>query len=166
MIRINLLPEEERGKRVGKGLPGLKMPSLKIPMVPQTIWIVSIIGVLLIIFLGIYVSRRIAIGRLDRDITRMETRLAKLKREAETSAAIAAMSDAKSFLTGKLSPAQADRIGAALAESMLDRSRRKAFDSCLRLLADGKSFDAAFSQAFRYPLTTYVENWLKWTRGG
>ena len=65
-------------------------------------------------------------GDRDRD--------AKLKCEAETSEAIAVMTDAKSFLTGKLSPLQSDRIGAALAESMLDRSRRKSFDACLRLL--------------------------------
>lgn len=83
MIRINLLPEEERGKRVRRGAPRLRMPSLKIPMVPQTIWIVSVIGVLVVIFLGIYVSRRVAIGRLNRDITRMEKRLTKLRREAE-----------------------------------------------------------------------------------
>ncbi len=97
-------------------------------------------------------------GDRDRD--------AKLKREAETSEAIAAMTDAKSFLTGKLSPSQSDRIGAALAESMLDRGRRKSLDACLRLLAEGQGFDAAFSQAFRYPVATYIENWLKWARGG
>ncbi len=96
-------------------------------------------------------------GERDRD--------AKMKYEAETSEAIAAMSDAKSFLTGKLSPVQSDRIGAALAESMLDRSRRKSFDTCLRLLAEGQAFDAAFAQAFRYPVDVYVDNWLKWARG-
>ncbi len=67
------------------------------------------------------------------------------------------MSDAKSFLGGKLSPVQTDRIGAALAASMLDRSRRKSFDACLRLLAEGQAFEAAFAQAFRYPADVYVQ---------
>ncbi len=83
MIRINLLPEEERGKKVRRGPPGLKIPSLKIPMVSQTIWIASVIGVLVVVFLSIYVSRRVSIGKLNNEITRMENRLAKLRKEAD-----------------------------------------------------------------------------------
>jgi len=83
MIRINLLPEEERGKKARKRPSGLRIPSLKIPMVPQTIWILAIVGILAVVFLSLYLSRIVAIGRMNREIVRMENRLAKLQKEAD-----------------------------------------------------------------------------------
>ncbi len=83
MMRINLLPEEERGRRIRKGPPGLKLPSLKIPIVPQMIWMVVVVGAVVIVFLGFYISRRMAIGNFNKETTRMENKLAKLKREAD-----------------------------------------------------------------------------------
>lgn len=83
MIRINLLPEEEKRRKIKRGPPGLKIPSLKIPIVPQTIWMLVTIGVIIVILFGIYLSRRLEIRRLDREITRMENRLTKLRREAD-----------------------------------------------------------------------------------
>lgn len=97
-------------------------------------------------------------GSNDRD--------AKLRRETETGEALAAMKNAKTFLEGKLSPVQSDRIGAAIAATMLDRTYRKSFDLCLRELAAGKPFAVAFATGFRYPVEAYVENWTKWARGG
>ena len=83
MIRINLLPEEERGKKARKRPSGLRIPSLKIPMVPQTIWVLSIVGILAVVFLSLYLSRIVAIGRMNKEIVRMENRLAKLQKEAD-----------------------------------------------------------------------------------
>jgi len=83
MIRINLLPEEERKKRIRKGPPTLKIPSLKIPMVPQTIWMVATIGAIVVILLGVYIGRRLEQRRLTREIGRMQQRLTQLKREAD-----------------------------------------------------------------------------------
>jgi mono/diheme cytochrome c family protein len=91
---------------------------------------------------------------------------ARQKMEAETSEAVTAMKDAKQFLEQKLTPVQTDRIGAAIATTMLDRTYRRNFDSLLRHLRDGKPFDRAFVEAFGVPPAAFVETWLKWARGG
>jgi hypothetical protein len=83
---------------------------------------------------------------------------------AETYQAVAAMRDAKSFLDQKLTPAQTDRIAAALVASMMDRKRRKAFDQVLQSLGEGKAFDEAFVQAFGITVPAYIEGWLEYVR--
>lgn len=83
MIRINLLSEEERGKKIRRARPGLKIPSLKFPMVSQAIWMVGVIIALVAIFLIGYAVPRVEIGNLSEEITRMENRLAKLRKEAQ-----------------------------------------------------------------------------------
>lgn len=96
-------------------------------------------------------------GRRDRGTVR--------QREAETAEAIAATADAQAFLSGKLTPRQTDRIGAAVAVSLLDRTRRRSFDLLLRQLAQGASFDQAFAQAFQVTPAQYLDTWLGWVRG-
>jgi hypothetical protein len=91
---------------------------------------------------------------------------AKMRLEAELSAAFAAMENAKQFLDGKLTAEQSDRIGAAIATTLLDRNFRRGFDSLMRNLEVGTPFDQAFTQSFSMPLETFVSNWLKYVRGG
>ena len=93
-------------------------------------------------------------------------RQAKLKREAELSEALAACKDAKTFLGNKLTPEQTDLVSAAIATTMMDRKNRKSFDACMRALDGGTPFESAFANAFRAPVNTWVNNWLKWARGG
>ncbi|TWU54516.1 Planctomycete cytochrome C [Rubripirellula tenax] len=89
----------------------------------------------------------------------------RMKMDAEISQAIAAMGNAKKFLDGKMTPEQSDRVGAAIASSLLDRTHRRNFDRCMRLLDEGKSFDQAFQQSFGVTTTAFVEAWIKWVRG-
>ncbi|MGB7328918.1 MAG: c-type cytochrome domain-containing protein, partial [Rubripirellula sp.] len=87
------------------------------------------------------------------------------KIESEISQAISAMGDAKKFLTGKLTPEQSDRIGAAIATSLLDRTHRRNFDRCMKFLSEGASFNQAFQQSFGATPTAFVDAWMKWVRG-
>jgi mono/diheme cytochrome c family protein len=91
---------------------------------------------------------------------------AKMRLEAELSAAFAAMDNAKKFLDGKMTAEQSDRIGAAIATTMLDRSYRRGFDALVRHLEAGAPFDQSFQQSFGIPLEAFVSNWLKFVRGG
>jgi hypothetical protein len=93
-------------------------------------------------------------------------REARRKAETESSEALAAMAGAKQFLDGELSPQQTDRIGAAIAASLLDRTHRRNLDALLRNLAGGKPFERAFSEAFRAAPAEFVESWMRWARGG
>ncbi|WP_442507497.1 c-type cytochrome domain-containing protein [Novipirellula sp. SH528] len=95
--------------------------------------------------------------KVDRDAKRRE--------DAEISAAVVAMKDAKQFLDEKLKPEQTDRISMAIAASMMDRGRRKSFDALMRNLSDGLPFDQAFQTAFRATPAAYITQWLKWVKG-
>ncbi|KAA5544616.1 hypothetical protein FYK55_09905 [Roseiconus nitratireducens] len=78
--------------------------------------------------------------------------------------AASTVKDAKAFLDNRLTPAQADSFGAGVAMSMLSRNRRKALESCLRALADGKPFEAAFAEGFGMPPEAYINQFLQYTR--
>lgn len=91
---------------------------------------------------------------------------ARMRLETELSAAFAAMDNAKKFLDGKMTAEQSDRIGAAIATTMLDRNYRRGFDALVRHLEAGESFDRSFQQSFGVPLEAFVSNWLKFVRGG
>jgi mono/diheme cytochrome c family protein len=93
-------------------------------------------------------------------------REARRQQEAAISAALASMENAKQFLEGKLPPEQTDRIGAAIAATMLERTQRRNFDALLRSLDEGKSFDQAFLEAFRATPEAFVGAWMRWVRGG
>lgn len=93
-------------------------------------------------------------------------REARQKADSEVSAALAAMKNAKHFLDGKLTPEQTDRIGTAIATSILDRTHRRSFDNLLRQLQGGKPFKQAFFGAFRATEQEFVEAWTRWARGG
>ncbi len=101
---------------------------------------------------GVATAHRLA-GSRDRDARR--------KQGAEIAAAIASLENAKQFLEEKLSPEQTDRIGAALAATLLDRPLRRGFDSMVRLLDEGQSFERAFQQAYRATPQQFVEAWIK-----
>jgi hypothetical protein len=90
---------------------------------------------------------------LDRDARR--------QLDAEISAAVTAMGDAKQFLEGKLTAEQSDRIGAAVAATMIDRNQRRQFDLLLRSLDEGVAFQQAFQQAFRMSPTDYIDRWIR-----
>jgi hypothetical protein len=94
-----------------------------------------------------------------------QDRESKSQREAETREAVAACKDAKAFLSGKLNPVHTDRIGAAMAATMMDRKLRKNFDACLRAVDEGKPFDSAFANAFAAPVNSWVNTWLTWAKG-
>ena len=91
---------------------------------------------------------------------------AKLKQQAQLSEALAACKDAKTFLGRKLTPEQTDLVSAAMGATMMDRKNRKSFNACMRSLAEGTPFESAFANAFRAPVNTWINNWLKWARGG
>lgn len=88
----------------------------------------------------------------------------RLKLEQETARALTAMKNAKEFLGGKMSPEQTDRIGAAIANTMLDRSQRRSYDGLVRSLGQGMPFEKAFMAAFRGTPEAYINNWLKYVR--
>ena len=87
-----------------------------------------------------------------------------MRRGSETAVAISVMKDANSFLGGKMSPEQADRIGAAIANTMLSRNQRRNYDQLLRELKKGTAFDAAFTTVFRMNPKAYIDAWLKYVR--
>ncbi|TWU26732.1 Planctomycete cytochrome C [Novipirellula galeiformis] len=95
--------------------------------------------------------------KIDRDAKRRE--------DAEIFAAVVAVKDAKQFLDEKLKPEQTDRIGMAIATSMMDRTRRKSFDALIRNLNEGQPFEQAFQTAFRAVPAAYITQWLNWTKG-
>ncbi len=106
--------------------------------------------------LGVAMSAR---GRtLDREARR--------ELEAQIYESTAAMKEAKQFLEGKLTPEQADRIGAALATTMIDRTRRRQFDGLLRELDSGTPFATAFTKSFGVNESDYINAWLRMVRGG
>jgi hypothetical protein len=105
---------------------------------------------------GVGVVTAMRKSKLDRDD--------RMRMESETAASISAMKDAKSFLGGKMSPKQADRIGAAIATTMLSRNQRRNYDSLLRALEKGDSFDQAFTSVFRANPESFIDAWLRYVR--
>jgi hypothetical protein len=93
-----------------------------------------------------------------------KSRVEKEKLRALAVEAASSVKNAKAFLEHKLTPEQADSFGAALATSMLDRSRRKFLDKSLRLLAAGKSFDEAFQGGFGVTPGVYIDQMLQYAR--
>lgn len=79
--------------------------------------------------------------------------------QSELAAAVAALKNSKQFLDGKLSPRQTERIGAAIAASMLVGKRRRGFDRTIQQLADGKPFAEAFAAAYGMTLANYIDAW-------
>lgn len=96
-------------------------------------------------------------GSRDRDQRRQA--------EQEMREALSVAANAKEFLGGKLSPEQTDRVGAAIASSMLDRSQRRNFDLLLRNLDAGQPFEQAFMASFRMKPEAFVQSWFRWLRG-
>jgi len=96
--------------------------------------------------------------RVDRDTLRRE--------QAELRLAVAAMKDAKQFLDEKLKPEQTDQISAAVVSSMMERPRRRNFDSLLRNLGKKESFEQAFQTAFGVSVEVYLTAWLRSNGGG
>lgn len=79
--------------------------------------------------------------------------------------ALSVVANPKEFLDGKLTPEQTDRIAAAIATSMLERSQRRNFDNLLRNLDSGKPFPQAFLEAFHATPEAFVQTWFRWVRG-
>ncbi|KAA1259877.1 Planctomycete cytochrome C [Rubripirellula obstinata] len=103
---------------------------------------------------GVVTSMRKA--KLDRE--------ERMRIESETATAVSAMKDAKSFLDGKMSPEQADRIGAAIATTLLSRNQRRNYDQLLQELEKGGSFETAFAKVFRATPKEFIDTWLKYVR--
>lgn len=89
----------------------------------------------------------------------------KKQRDAEIYTAVAAMTDAKQFLDQKLKPEYADRISAAIVDSMMDGSRRSNFNALIRNISDGLAFEPAFQTAFKTTPMAYITTWKKWATG-
>ena len=81
------------------------------------------------------------------------------KAEAELLEAVSALQSAEQFLGGNLTPEQIDRTAEALVGSMMEGKRRREFDGLIRQLQEGKSFNDAFSAAYRMPIEQYVGAW-------
>lgn len=86
MIRINLLPEEERKKKkAAKKLPKVKIPipsfRIRIPLKPSTFLIGFIVIVILIAFVVIWVRQIGETRKLTKEIDQMNTRLRSLQKE-------------------------------------------------------------------------------------
>jgi len=81
------------------------------------------------------------------------------KAELELSTALSAMKNAKQFLDGKLTPRQTDKIGEAIATSMLEGNGRRNFDQMMRQLTDGKPFEQAIVSAYRMTTEQLIEAW-------
>ncbi len=80
--------------------------------------------------------------------------------EEETAEAISVMGSGKRFLDGKLPPNQTDRIGAAVASSLLDRPLRRTFEQLLGNLDSETKFEDAFVQAFGLEPVDFLDRWL------
>jgi hypothetical protein len=106
---------------------------------------------------GAATAYRLASSR-DRDARRQQ--------DAAILSAVSSVENGKQFLEGKLPPGQTDRVGAALAGAMLDRSLRRGFDMLIRSVEEGKPFDEAFQQSFRATPTQFVDAWLSRVRSG
>ncbi len=87
-------------------------------------------------------------------------RSARREWEAETVEAIKATKTGARFLEGKVTPEQADRVGAAVAGSLLDRPFRRGFDQLLRHLDSGAPFDEAFVASFGGMPVDFLDRWL------
>lgn len=92
-------------------------------------------------------------------------REARRKQDEAVYAALASMENGKQFLEGKLSPAHSDRIGSAIAATILDRTFRRGFDLLIKNLEDGKAFDQAFEASFRATPAAFVDAWIRRVRG-
>jgi hypothetical protein len=91
---------------------------------------------------------------------------ARRQQDMEIISAVASVKDGKQFLEGKLPPEQTDRVGAALASAMMDRTLRRNFDMLIRSVEEGMPFEEAFQQSFRATPTEFVEAWLSRVRSG
>jgi len=84
MIRINLLPEEEK-KKVAKKLPKVKVPipsfRIRIPFRPTTFLVGFVVIVILIAFIVIWVRQNGEMRKLTKEIDQMNTILKSLQKE-------------------------------------------------------------------------------------
>lgn len=84
MIRINLLPEEEK-KKAAKKLPKVKVPipsfRIRIPFRPTTFLVGFVVIVILIAFIVIWVRQNGEMRKLTKEIDQMNTRLKSLQKE-------------------------------------------------------------------------------------
>ena len=93
----------------------------------------------------------------DRDAIRQQ--------QADLSAALATMQNAKQFLDGKLSPEHTDLIGGMIVSTMMGSQRRN-FDSLIRLLGNGQPFEQSFVASFGARPEDFVKYWITMVRGG
>lgn len=84
--------------------------------------------------------------------------------KSEMTQAIRTMKDAKSFLGGKMSPQDTDRIGSAVANTLLNRGHRRKFSQLLRRLDQGGEFNAAFTAVFGAAPEAFVSVWMTHAR--
>lgn len=84
MIRINLLPEEEK-KKTAKKLPKVKVPipsfRIRIPFRPTTFLVGFVVIVILIAFIVIWVRQNGEMRKLTKEIDQMNTILKSLQKE-------------------------------------------------------------------------------------
>jgi mono/diheme cytochrome c family protein len=78
--------------------------------------------------------------------------------------AASSVKNAKAFLDHRLTPAQADSFGTALALSMLERNRRRGLEGTIRGLNNGQPFEAAFRSGFGVPPEAYIDQFLQYAR--
>lgn len=96
-------------------------------------------------------------AKKDRDAVRQQ--------QADLSAALSTMQNAKQFIDGKLSPEHTDLVGGLIVSTMMERQRR-GFDSLIRLLGSGQPFEQSFIASFGVRPEDFVKNWITWVRGG
>ncbi|MEM1226475.1 MAG: c-type cytochrome domain-containing protein [Planctomycetota bacterium] len=84
--------------------------------------------------------------------------------QAEILTAIGSLQNGKAFLDGKLPPERADRLAAAVCESLMAPARLRSLKALLGSLRSGQTFDAAFLAAMNMTPTTYFDAWLAYAR--
>jgi len=98
--------------------------------------------------------------------SRRRDRRAQQQAEAETAAAIAALNSAEQFLDGRMVPEQAERVAAAVAASLIERSARRAFGRMIQSLKTGTPFVKAFADAYGMSPEAYIDRWrTSWPSG-
>lgn len=83
---------------------------------------------------------------------------------AELPRAAATLKDGKQFVSNGLPPEQSDIVGYGIVSTIL-RGQRKPYEALREQLAEGKSFDDAFTATFGVTPTDYIDRWKSQSGG-
>lgn len=110
-----------------------------------------------------WLSRGVGESIANNRVRRLD-RATKLKLQQRTAEAARAAKSAKDFLGDRMAAEQKDALATAIAGSMIDGTRRRAFLQMIRLLNDGIAFADAFQQSYKVTPDVYIDAYLKWAK--